>query len=85
MKLTAALFILMSITTAGLSCALAMPIAGKSLESDTSNITRVWDNCGHGRYRTPSGVCVSNWRPGPNGCPVGYHLGWDVRMCMRNR
>jgi hypothetical protein len=80
-----ATFFLASIAAAGISSAQAMPIADIGTQSGTPNITRVWDDCGHGRYRQPSGRCVSNWQPGPNGCPPGYHLGWDVRVCIPNR
>jgi hypothetical protein len=83
-KLLATVFIV-GLAAADLSSAQAMPLSGARLDAaGTSNITRVWDDCGHGRYRTPWGQCVSNWRPGPNGCPPGYHLGWDVRVCRPN-
>ena len=73
------------VAAAVISSAQAMPINGTGIAPRTTNITRVWDNCGHGQYRTPSGRCVSNWHPGPNGCPPGFHLGWDVRTCIQNR
>ena len=68
----------------GISSARAMPVADLGVGSETPNVTRVWDDCGHGLYRDQYGRCVSNWQPGPNGCPPGYHLGWDVRICIRN-
>jgi hypothetical protein len=45
------------------SSAQALPIAASGVGSGTPNFTFVWDDCGHGRYRLPSGRCVSNWRP----------------------
>jgi hypothetical protein len=87
MKLVA-IFFLSAISGAGISSTQAMPIADMGVESgapNMPNIMRVWDDCGHGRYRDQNGRCVSNWHPGPNGCPPGYHLGWDVRVCIPNR
>jgi hypothetical protein len=42
-----------------------------------------WDNCGHGLHRNFTGFCVPNYGP-TSGCPYGYHLGWNVRACVRN-
>jgi hypothetical protein len=44
---------------------------------------QAWDNCGHGLHRNYAGYCVSNYGP-TSGCPVGYHLGWNVRACHPN-
>ena len=41
-----------------------------------------WDNCGHGLHRNAYGYCVSS-HSRTSGCPHGYHLGWNVRACVR--
>ncbi len=52
----------------------------------TSNIVRVWDNCGVGRHRTTWGQCISNYAvgPGTRGCPAGYHWGAYTHACFPN-
>jgi hypothetical protein len=42
-----------------------------------------WDNCGHGFHRNGWGHCVSNYGP-TSGCPYGFHLGWNTRICRPN-
>jgi hypothetical protein len=51
MKLIA-IIVLASNAAAGTSSSQARPITDTSIESGMSNVMRVWDNCGHGRYRT---------------------------------
>ena len=69
------------------SSALAFTISdAASGRPATSNIVRVWDNCGVGRHRTNWGQCISNYAvgPGTRGCPPGYHWGAYTHACFPN-
>ena len=48
-----------------------------------STNAQAWENCGHGFHRNYLGYCVSNYGR-TSGCPVGYHLGLNVRACVPN-
>jgi hypothetical protein len=76
-----------SVIAGVLTCsgAQAMPsAAAASIRAAVPGVTLVWDNCGVGFHRNVAGRCISNYVNDLRGCPPGYHLGYQVRTCVRN-
>ena len=57
--------------------------ASAILAAALATSAQAWDNCGHGLHRNGWGHCVSNYGR-TSGCPYGYHMGWNVPVCVPN-